>query len=160
MKSMTSIALRMMSSIVAMSLFGCSHATERALDQKQAAETSVKSPDDLNHQADRLIGSAKGLTSEQREKLEALKVKVEFDVKEIRDESIRLRSILLSDVMNPAQYNQKEVNLIKRKMRRAEDRRINVLFDAVAKANTILGRITEENSPEMHRVFDMVNPTM
>ena len=139
-------------------LTACVSNPEKRLDKKEMAENEVRSTEDLHQQADQLIGSSPGLTIEQRENLTVLKTHVESELNEIRDESVRLRSVLLSDVLASKKYNDLEVSLIKKRMQKLEERRINMLFDAVAKANDILGHMTDEKAQEMRRMFWLAQP--
>ena len=58
--------------------------------------------------------------------------------------SLELRSVLLKDILS-TNYNHKEVGLIKNRMKKLEEKRLTMIFDALDKANVIMGRQASEN---------------
>lgn len=125
---------------LAVLLNGCAHARlERQIDNKVAQEDGVKTHADLVSEGAELIKTAQGLTSDQRQRLTKLKVDTEGQLDPLRNQSLKLRAVLIQDLLS-SPYNEDEVELIKERLSSIEDRRLNIMFSAVTQANQILGR--------------------
>lgn len=124
---------------------GCaSNEVEQRLDEKLAQETQIKHRDDLRAESKNLIDSAQGLTAGQKTELTQLRKATTAEMDKITNDSLRLRSILIKDIMSP-NYNAKEVDLIKRRLQDVEDKRVDLMMDAADKANKIMGHEAEQN---------------
>lgn len=126
-------------------LNGCAHARlEKQIDEKMAQESSIKTHADLLAEGTDMIRSASGLTEEQRQKLTRLKADTESQLDPLREQSLKLRALLVQDLL-ATPYNEDEVELIKNRLSAIEDRRLDVMFSAVTNANQILGRQAQPN---------------
>ena len=123
---------------------GCATRNNEKLDQKMSEESSISSRSDLQAQAENSIKDASNLTTEQKEKLTALRYSVSAQTDEFNRQSIELRSVLLKDLL-ASDYNAKEVRLIKSRMRKLENQKLSLIFEAADKANVILERQAAEN---------------
>lgn len=129
---------------------GCAHkSTEKTVDTKVEQE-SVKTHAELQDQTDKLLANSPNLSAEQRQKLSELRDSVRKENREMYTESMKLRSVLLKDVF-AKDYNKKEVAAVEKKIRKLENKRLDNLFDAVDKANKILGR---QRSVENQAIMD------
>lgn len=118
----------------------CAHSTtEKKLDEKMSQETAVKSRLDLSTEATQMINEAVGLSDDQKSKLLALRDSMREQNDSFTSQSLKLRSVLIRDLIS-ADYDAKEVALIKKKIKALESKRVSALFDAIEKANAILGR--------------------
>jgi hypothetical protein len=121
-------------------LQGCAHsALEKHVDQEVTQESAVKNNADLRAEADQLIETAPGLSADQRARLSALRNTTRAQTDEMWAQSLKLRSVLIKDLIT-TNYNEDEVELIKQRIRNLEDKRLSLMFSAVERANTILGR--------------------
>lgn len=132
--------------LVAMALQGCATSSIHKLDEKLGQEQAVTTRTELRAEAGQTIEKAQGLTPEQRQALESLKTTAGAQIDQYGQQSFKLRAILVKDLIS-TNYDMDEVNLIKARLSDLEDRRLNVIFDAIAKANTILGRQAALNQP-------------
>ena len=133
---------------------GCAHtATEKKLDQKLAEQSAVKSSSELGLEADQMINSAVGLTAEQRTQLVLLRETTRKEMDQLRDESLKLRVVLIKDVVSK-QYESKEVSLIKKRIKKVENKRLQLIFGAIDKANKILGREAVQNQIILNQFID------
>ena len=134
-----------MGSILVAGLFlvqGCAHGRgEKELDQKVAANP-VETPRELHAQATQEIESAPGLKPEQKAKLLAIRDSVRKEMSKDRVESLRLRSVLIQDLVQKrdTQKNRKEIELVKKKIRDLEEKKLSAFFQAVREANETMGR--------------------
>ena len=129
-------------------LQGCASTTQKKLDEKLSMEKEVPTQAELSKEAGQLIEKAPGLSAEQRAKLASVRDKLQREITAMRDESLKLRSILLKDVIS-ANYDQDEVNLIKQRLESVEKKRLSTIFDSIREANAILGH----QAPEHERII-------
>ena len=130
-----------------LALVGCS-STEKKVDQAMADQSQVKSQADLRAHADSMIATTPGLSDDQRSKLTQLGDSTRAKLDNVRTESLQLRSALIHNVI--ASYNKSEVYAMKRRMKKLEDKRLSIIFNAVDEANKILGRQAQSNA----KLFD------
>ena len=135
---------------------GTTTTTENTLDQKVAAEQKVGTTKDLRSETNQILENTKGLTEDQRVKLSALRDKTNIAVDTNREESRRLRAVLVKDLVSP-NYSAKEVRLIKKKLADLENSHIQIIFDAVDQANVILGRDALKNQEVVDSFFERHN---
>ncbi len=134
-------------------LAGCASQSyaERKVDYELAKEPPVTSRAELNGQAKSLINSMSGLTSEQKNQLEELRVSVVSQSSALRNRSLALRSILIRTVLSSS-YDAQEVAAIKNRLQKVEEQRVSLILDASVKANKILGR--DDDRKSLDYVFD------
>jgi len=140
--------------VLGLALQGCATATNRNLDSKLNQEASVQNRKEFQSEANRTIETAKGLTLEQRQSLESLKATMWTKREALGEQSLKLRAILVKDLIS-SNYDMDEVNLIKARLSDLEDQRLTLIFDAVSKANEIMGRKSADNGPVFR---DLVEP--
>ena len=135
-------------------LVGCAEkAINQNIDQKLKQENSVKSNADLTAEANQLLNGLPGLTDDQKTKLTALRVSLHNRSAQYRDESLRLRSLLLKDVLSPNDLNP-EISLIKKRLRALENKRLNLIFESIDQTDAILGRNSPHREKVMKAFFD------
>lgn len=128
--------------IILGSFTGCAHsALNQRVDAKLVREDNVKGRADLQGEAQRFIQSDAKLSNDQKAKLAALLELTKSQTDEVIQRSLKLRSILIKDLL-AENYDQNEVDLIKKRLGDVEKQRLNLMFVAVAQANTILGHQT------------------
>ena len=132
---------------------GCtSKATKENLNEKVSAENQVATPADLHIQVKDAIIDAKNLSPDQKDKLSSLRDQTHAKLEAYHQEALRLESVLAKDIVSP-QYNISEVKLIKKRMRKLESQRLNLIFDTVDKANLIMGRQALNNEEVLHSMY-------
>ena len=120
-------------------LQGCaSTAVEKKIDVRVDQET-IQTRADLNKETDDLIRNTPDLNDDQRAKLITLRDRTQVQAEEIRENSLKLRAVLVHDMV-AKNYDENEVELIKTRIRKLERERLDIFFKAVEQANTILGR--------------------
>lgn len=126
-----------------LTLFACAvNEVQKSVDNKLSKEQSISTRQDLRTESQNLILSNSTLTKEQKDQLFALKESVTKRIGEYRDQSLKLQSLLIKEVVGPS-YNKDEVKLIKKRIRNVESERVETIFEAVDKANDIIGRTTQ-----------------
>jgi hypothetical protein len=125
-------------------LNACSNTeANRKLDEKLNAEPAPASSEALRNEARTMIESSKTLSQEEKTKLLALGDSVRADTQVTRDESLKLRALLIKEI-TAEPYNANEVNLIKKRLKANSDKRLEVIYKAVESANQILGHNEEK----------------
>jgi hypothetical protein len=143
-----------MISVSALVLQGCAHtAAEQKLAERTAQETSVKTRADLGVQSERLLDTDPNLSESQRGRLRALRDSIRAENDSLISESLRLRSVLIKDVL-AANYDAREIDLIKGKIKKIESKRVALLFDGIDQANRILGREAVNSRDTVARMFE------
>lgn len=138
-----------------MALSSCAHqkSAEKELDQKLAQENTVTTHE-LRKEGAKAIETAPNLTAEQKRKLMDLRAQVARENDRLVKESVKLRSLLVQDMM-AEKYDVAEVDLIKRRLRKNENQRLSLAFDSIEQANQILGRVRPENRFVIQRIMDL-----
>jgi PBP1b-binding outer membrane lipoprotein LpoB len=134
---------------------GCAHSqTDKELDQKLAQETEVKSRADLKQEMKDRIDTAAGLTDEQRSQLNSLREATQQKVSQLSRQSLQLKSVLVKDLVS-TNYNEDEVNLIKKRIHDLEEKKVSTLFDAADQANRIMGHNAVKNQQVFNNIFEV-----
>jgi len=116
-----------------------SSAQNKQLDAKVAAETDVTSGKTLNEKESQIVKRTSGLSAEQKEKLDALRQQVHDKLSAIAAESVKLRSVLIKDVLTE-KPNHKEISAVKHRLAKLSDERLDTIFDAANQTNELIGR--------------------
>jgi hypothetical protein len=117
---------------------GCAHSEiDKQLDEKLANEPYV-APGQVSAEATDVINKAPDLSSDQRQKLLSLRASMDGQLKTIKEQDRKLRSLLIKELVSPYR-NQDEVNTIKNRIKNNESQKVSILFNSIDKADTILG---------------------
>lgn len=150
MKHLNPVKMLMITTLIAV---GCT-SLDKQVDQKLKDVQPTQSREDLNREAMQDIAKATELSSEQRAQLVTLREKVRNDITSLQNDSLKLRALLIQEVLTPG-YNSDEVEVIKNRMKHIEQRRLTVLFEWVDQANRIIGRTNMKGKgPMFFELFD------
>lgn len=134
-------------------LGGCAtESVNQKLDKEMAQENSVKNRDDLHVEATQDLKSAR-VSLEQRAKLEKLRNTFAAQDNEIRNNSLKLRAVLVKELLS-AKYDPNEIDLIKNRMWDLENKRLSLIYGAIDEANKILGHFEPEDKKFINDFFD------
>ena len=122
-----------------------SSAVHERLEKRVAEESAVNNTPDLRRETSMLIENMHNLNDEQRRELLALRDRTRAQVDKSTQRSLRLRAILMKDLMTNKRYDEDEVYLIKEEIAKAENKKLAVIFDGIREANFILDRQTMED---------------
>lgn len=136
-------------------LLGCAHSTNKQIDEKISQENQVQRTSDLRAEAAKQLQAAPGLTDSQRENLSSLQSVTSQRLRDLQSEGLKLRSILIKDVLS-TNYNAKEVSQLKKRIQKVEGQRLDTLFSAIDNANDILGRSTPESRRAVAELFNQI----
>jgi len=126
--------------VTGMMLFvqGCASDANKRLDQKIGHEPPVKNTSELNKEIQTTIDQDSSLTPDQKEKLTKLRKETAQKLLALRQESLKLRDILIRDFESE---NDEEIDLIHERMKDLNDQQVSVLFHSVREGNKILGHV-------------------
>lgn len=146
--------------ICVISVMGCfilqscaSGDANRKLDDKIAAQGEVRDRKQLQKEATDMIESAQGLSADQKSQLLSLRNSTKRNLDDLQQQSLRLKSLLVKDLLTSG-YDSNEVGLIKSRLKDVESKKLSTTFDAVERANTILGRQVAQNPDIMDEFME------
>jgi hypothetical protein len=116
---------------------------DQNVDAKLAQTPPVSGPAELNKDASNTIASAPGITDDQRTKLIVIQKSTEEKLAKLREESLKMRELLIQEVVRTDHYNDNEVNRIKSRLKDIENKRLTTLFKGLDQANDVLGHQTQ-----------------
>jgi hypothetical protein len=117
----------------------CASTRNPELDEKVSQESAITSSKDLTSQITQELDADSEISPEQRDQLKALHLGHTAKLAGLSKEMLALRAVLVKDLLSTP-YNEEEVNSIKSRIRKNASARVTAMFDAVDKANAILGR--------------------
>jgi hypothetical protein len=123
-------------------VFGTSGCASRAIEKQvdvQAAKEKPTTQRELRNEAKKRIETSTTLTESERRRLLALVARTETAIAKDSQVSVKLRALLIEDIIKP-DYEDEEIQIIKMKIMRAENNRLNTILNATIEANKILGR--------------------
>jgi uncharacterized lipoprotein YajG len=147
------INLSLFALLASLAAAGCATTPNPAIEAKIAKEPPVANRQELQNEASQMIQSDKDLSADQKQRLEILRTKLGAQLDEISAQSLKLRSVLVQDVLSPG-YSVDEVDLIKKRLKKLEDKRLTLMFDGVDQANSILGRQAARHSHVMRELLE------
>lgn len=140
-------AFRCFLMIAGLGVVGCAHpGTEARLDTKVNQETTIRNEKDLRLTSDKALDESR-LNENQKIRIRELRTEMGRKIAGLREESIRLRSLLVKDVLGE-KYNKREVASLQRRIRANQDSQLSILFEGVEQANAILGRQSNADARE------------
>jgi hypothetical protein len=113
------------------------------VDSKLAQTPPVSGPAELRKTTADTIASTPGITEDQRAKLVVIQKTTEGKLDKLRQESLKMRELLIQEVVRTDGYNDNEVNRIKSRLKDVEGKRLTTLFKALDQANDVLGHQTQ-----------------
>lgn len=130
----------------------CSSKQEKHLAQDLAEAPAASTAEQMNSNILSIIANSQNLTNDQKVALTKLHESTKADIAKNRDEMIKLQEVLSMELVKK-EYNSDEVELIKKKMEKASKQRLKLTFNAIDKANKILGRIPHNDRAELLNNF-------
>ena len=122
---------------------GCAYSeADRRLDEELAKTAAVKGRSELKKAADDVIANHPALTEGQRLRLREIRESASSELDSMNADLLKLRALLLRDVVATS-YDDEQVERIKARILKLENRKISVLFGAVERANAVLGHEDE-----------------
>ena len=115
---------------------GCATGASKKLDQKISQEPEIGNSTALSQKAQSDIDQDKGLTADQKAKLSKLREETSAELRNLRQQSLKLRDILVQDFVAE---NDQEIDLVHDRLRDNSDRQISLIFDSLKKADLIVG---------------------
>jgi hypothetical protein len=114
-------------------------ALDKKLDEKIAAEATIKNRSDLKMESSKLLENAPGLNDDERAKLKNLREATSKNLDDLRARSLKIRSLLVKDLFTGGD-NTDEVSILKNKLKDVEAKRLSDFLTAIRQANEIMGR--------------------
>jgi hypothetical protein len=136
-----------------LSFAACAHkAIEREVDQKVDQRPAVPNAEALDAHAKEHIEDTPGLTDLQRKELTELRQKTRAEMNSLQEKALKLKALALENAIGK-DHNHAELQVIKKQIRKLEERRVTAFFDAIDKSLKILDR--EPPRSPIHRDWIM-----
>ncbi len=137
-------------------ILSCSQkSVENKLEDKVSSQSKVSDSKELQGEVKDLIDDSH-LQAQQKTQLRTLQANTDAQLQNFREESLKLRAVLIKDVLSTKKYDRSEVLLIQRKMENIEKQRLALIFKVIDQANKIMGRETDSEESERimnHAIF-------
>jgi len=135
---------------------GCASSSSKKIDQDldarlQSAPTASNS-EEFGKSARKQIKESTA-SSEQKAKLLQLQRNTQDQSIQLREQSYKLRSLLIQDLA-AKNYDRDEVEAIKDRLKKIEDQRLQLIYTAMDQASTILGHDLVDQNVQIMRTFD------
>ena len=129
--------------VLMLGLMGCSTvSTNQKVDDELAKQPTVTSVDQFRTEVGAAVKPSSNLSADQKEKLAGLQRRVQTNLDRIRNDSWKLRALLVKDLVG-SDYDSDKIDNIKFRIKTLEEERLTTIFGAINEANTILGRDSE-----------------
>ena len=140
MKLRQSLASLSLTAFVILFAAGCAHkGIEKDLDSKVEEHPALRNSGDLNATAQEHIENAPGLNPEQRTELTTLREKTHHEMEDLDQQILKLKSMAVRNAIQ-TDSNHHELNAIKKRIRKLEERRLNLFFQTIDRSLTIIDR--------------------
>jgi hypothetical protein len=124
-------------------MMGCATpSTKHQVDEELSKQPNIKTAEQFRIQLGIASQPNSKLTSEQKTQIADLQKRTTDKLDGIRDESWKLRALLVKDLM-AAKYDDGKIQDIKFRIKVTEEQRLATIFNAISEANTILGHDDE-----------------
>ena len=134
---------------------GCaSSSADKKVDTELANESEITDSNSLGVELKTLVDKSTKLTPKQKASLMTLQSETRIQVAKYREQSLKLRSILIKEVI-VSKYNPDEIELVKERLKSTEDKRLTVIFNAIDHANTIIGNELPENEAMLRSFYEI-----
>jgi hypothetical protein len=124
---------------------------EKAVTEKAAQEPVAQSPQQILERAAEQFSSAPGLTAEQKTKLAEVYSRVYIESMGLRREMGQNKSLLFTTLSKP-NYKPSEIKVLKSKIVQLDQKRLNLMFEALDDVEKIVGK--GNKVPEVYKHFE------
>jgi len=116
----------------------CASGSNGQIEEEKKYVQKNMSKKEMNNKMIKILESSKRLTEKQKEDFLALHSNVKQDVMVVNDELRRLKIVLFKSLAK-GDYERKKIDLIKKKIVKQYNKRLNIMFDALYQFQKILG---------------------
>ena len=125
-------------------LFGaCATPASKRVDAKMQREEGTRTQAELRQKGYQEILNSKKLSKAQREQMLKLYAETQMEVANVRQRMGKLKGVLFKTLFNP-KSKESDISEVKARLGRLNDRKLDIMFDALASARNILGRELDE----------------
>lgn len=142
----------MISLLALFALVSCSSKSQQRELEAKAAESKVQDGKALGNKIHDLIHSSKTLTEVQKTELEAIMTANKQKADELTGKSFQYRGVLVKSLLS-GNYNQKEVNILKKDIAKIEKAKLKNTFDTIDKITSIVAKHEEKQKIYNHLIM-------
>ena len=129
-------------------LISCASKSDRMEVQEKVAQETVQDGRSLGRNIDEVISTSKTLDQAQKDELRKVMNEVKGKNLSLMQESFKLRAVLIKEML-AQNFNQNQVRLIKKKIKKNESERLRNSLKAIDKISIIVRK-----DPEGHLILD------
>lgn len=118
---------------------GCAQKAEKEIARKMAVEPPVANVEEFSTQSDHILENAEALSDAQRAQLIVLRRETLNRLDQQDKTEMQLRLVLFKEILKP-EYSQREVNLLKQKIKKANKQKYTIWIEAFKESHRILGK--------------------
>lgn len=118
---------------------GCASRKEKLEVTDQTEKSSVKDSKALKDTIEQTIQSSKHLSNEQKQLLGKIIAENKHRAEELQEESYKIRSVLIQELLAPEQ-NRKKISLLKKNIQVIEKNKLTNTFEAIEKISDVVSK--------------------
>lgn len=124
-------------------MVGCATPAQKRVDKQMQKESGVSSQSGLRMKGYQAILDSQDISKKQREDMLKLYAKTSQRIMGVRSEMGKLKGVLFQNLLKP-NGKETDLNVVKRRLSRLNDEKLDIMLDALASARTILGKQLNE----------------
>lgn len=128
---------------MSLGFYGCNHKSEKEVTNKILQEKQINSVTDFILESDQAIDEAEGISDAQRAQLVVLRNNTLENLEVQEREDLKLRVILEKELLS-SHYSRAKMNILKKKIKQASQKKVSILYHSIKEADQILGRPYQE----------------
>lgn len=137
-----------MTALSMVAIASCTTPEERVVDEKLLKQ-GLLSRSQLQDEVKDSISGASDLSEQQRSDLRELQRSSTTEMDALINESLKLRSILVKDLLSP-NYSASRTRTVEKRLKKIELERVDVLLRSIQQAHKILGAEAQAHEQVMH----------
>lgn len=139
--------------IIALTLAGCAQQkiSEKKVD-KEIKEVVIMENEKASDSTKDMVTKSEKLNEDQKRKLLDLQARTQTEVDSIRAEIEKTKLVLIKTILEP-KMNVREYNILRKRITRLEEKRMDKSFKAMTEARNIIAPKSDSESREFYRAY-------
>jgi hypothetical protein len=139
--------------LLSLALVGCAQqkVSEKKVD-KEIKEVVIMENEKASDSAKDLVVRSDKLNEEQKRKLLDLQARTQTEIDSIKAEIEKTKLVLIKTILEP-KMNQREYNILRKRISKLEEKRMDKGFKAMTEARNIISPKSDSESREFYRAY-------
>jgi Spy/CpxP family protein refolding chaperone len=117
---------------------GCASSAEKEVETQVSQEKPATAPGEVAGRGRDAIMNSKSLNEEQKKKIVDLMAKVQVENNTLKEETTKLKMTLFKSIAEGG-YKAEQVNVMKSKLQKLENKKMDLMFSSLDQVKDILG---------------------